>query len=338
MNTKRFIEAVISIFLVAYSPDTTGQNNPIFSGGPGDGSSKTSTAQAGEDIFSGGAGDGFSFLHFSQNGNDIFKGSTGDGWSTLNKIPVADMIFTGGDGDGWNGRQTARPNVDLFFAGGDGDGWTTLQTAKPIVDSIFSGGIGDGWASTYRPNTPLPVTLLYFNAQKKDESKALLTWETSSEINSAWFDVERSSDAVNFSPMGRVKAAGNSSTPVEYNFVDPAPLKGANFYRLKQVDLDAKYKYSPSRSLVFGEQVKNNLQCYPNPTTGKFKLVVPVNTATERCVVNIFNINGIVVKQIRLEAGYNNPVVTDLSGLAKGIYVVQAVAAGKSWMERIILQ
>lgn len=360
MNKKRFIESVISFFLIAYSPDTIGQNNPIFTGGTGDGSSKTSAAQSGENIFSGGVGDGFGLLDFSQNGIAIFKGSAGDGWSTVNRIPSADMIFMGGNGDGWNALQTSRPNVDLFFSGGNGDGWNglnktpvitdnffsgstgdgwnSLQSAKPLVDSIFTGGISDGWASTYRPNTPLPVTLLYFNAQKKEESKSLLTWETSSEMNSAWFDVERSSDAMNFSPIGRVKAAGNSSTPVKYSFIDPAPLKGANFYRLKQVDLDAKYQYSPARSLVFGDRIKAELQCYPNPTTGKFKLVVPVNTATERCVVNIFNINGIVVKQIRLEMGYYNPVEVDLSAQAKGIYIVQAVAAGKYWMERIILQ
>ena len=269
----------------------------------------------------------------------IFMGGNGDGWNSIQTArPNADLFFAGGPGDGWNTLNRLPVLTDGFFAGSTGDGWRTIQSDKPIVDSIFTGGIGDGWASTYRPNTPLPVTMLYFYAQKKDEASALLTWETGSEINSAWFDVERSSDAVSFYTIGRVNAAGNSSIPVKYSFVDPAPLKGVNFYRLKQVDLDAKYQYSPARSLVFSETTKGTLQSYPNPTSGKFKLTVPVNTTTERCVINIFTANGIVVKQIRLEKGHYNPVEVDVSGQTKGTYIVQVVSAGKVWIERVILQ
>ena len=88
-----------------------------------------------------------------------------------------------------------------------------------------------------------PVTLLTFNA-KRNGSVNSISWSTSQELNSKYFGIEHSSDGIHFSQIGRVAAAGNSSTQRSYQFVDPSPVKGFNYYRLMIVDIDNTVKYS----------------------------------------------------------------------------------------------
>lgn len=57
------------------------QNNPIFSGGPGDGWASNN--------------------HLQQEANNIFTGGSGDGWASNNYQQPESNIFLGGAGDGW---------------------------------------------------------------------------------------------------------------------------------------------------------------------------------------------------------------------------------------------
>ncbi|CAN5835911.1 hypothetical protein BH11BAC4_BH11BAC4_20210 [soil metagenome] len=113
---------------------------------------------------------------------------------------------------------------------------------------------------------PIPVTFVYFNAQKQGQTTALLNWKTSQGIKSAYFDVERSSDAVNFTYIKRVNAFGNSQLPIDYSFTDNHPLETMNYYRWKQTDIDGDLIYTPSRLVRFDEADPESVKYYPNPT------------------------------------------------------------------------
>lgn len=81
----------------------------------------------------------------------------------------------------------------------------------------------------------------------QNNQSVLLDWKTEKEVNNLEFQVERSQDSINFSLIGsRASQAsdGNSNTVLNYNFIDGSPLNGQNFYRLKQLDKDGKYRYS----------------------------------------------------------------------------------------------
>ena len=93
---------------------------------------------------------------------------------------------------------------------------------------------------------PLPVTLLKFEAEKIGD-QALLTWTTALEFNNSHFIIQRSADGINFEDIGKVYS--KKSTPNAYNFTDNKPNKGINYYRLKQVDYDAKFEMSPIEPL-----------------------------------------------------------------------------------------
>lgn len=111
----------------------------------------------------------------------------------------------------------------------------------------------------------LPIYLLSFNVNEYEEN-IILHWQTSSEINNHYFDIEYSVDGTDFSSIGRKEGAGNSNTKFDYHFVHENVKSGMHYYRLKQVDYDGQYSYSDMKSvLVKGES--SDVLIYPNPTS-----------------------------------------------------------------------
>jgi len=89
----------------------------------------------------------------------------------------------------------------------------------------------------------LPINMAEFKAVYSS-GVSHLSWNTSQENNSSHFEIERSTDGVNFTRLGKVNAAGNSSNKISYSFNDIHPVTGINYYRLKMVDKDGKFAYS----------------------------------------------------------------------------------------------
>jgi hypothetical protein len=315
---------------------SSAQNNPIFKGGNADGWGTGAFQQASGNIFTGGDGDGWSKVSFSQAANNIFSGGTGDGWYNTSFSQPAGNIFAGGAGDGWDKVAYAQ-SANAIFSGGDGDGWDKANFSQP-GNNIFFGGTGDGWASTYRPMGPLPVTLLYFTARKNSAISSLLEWKTSQEINTSHFDVERSNDAVVFSKIGRLNAAGNSSVAIGYSFIDNNPMAGNNYYRLKQYDLDGRFTYTPARLVRFDDINLAMVKYYPNPTKGMLNIEIADLSRNEAKVINITNAAGVVIDQLRLPASSNRLTEINMSRYPAGTYFVQLRTATINNTQRVILQ
>jgi hypothetical protein len=96
----------------------------------------------------------------------------------------------------------------------------------------------------------LPVRLASFSG-KQVENQLLLGWQTTFESNSEYFVIERSADVQSFEAVGRVASAGFSESMQVYGFTDAAPLKGTNYYRLRQVDRDGRFEYSKILGLTY---------------------------------------------------------------------------------------
>ncbi len=180
-----------------------------------------------------------------------------------------------------------------------------------------------------------PVTLVTFNA-KRNGSVNSISWSTSQELNSQYFAVERSSDGVHFSQIGRLAAAGNSSTQRTYQFNDLSPLKGVNYYRLMIVDIDNSIKYSLVRN------VKNlgllNFVLYPNPVKDKLMIDIDVER-TDRGEITITDINGrdIYRTQINLQQGVNT-IPIDVVRLAKGTYFMKMQTTDNNFIRKFSKQ
>ncbi|PSL30152.1 Ig-like domain-containing protein [Dyadobacter jiangsuensis] len=118
---------------------------------------------------------------------------------------------------------------------------------------------------------PLPVTLAYFEVEKK-EAMALVEWQSTEEIHTAHFDVQRSTDAREWRMIGKMDAAGESNTGRNYTFTDSIPEPGLNYYRLKMVDTDSSFAFSGIRSVSFPDF--SWAEVYPNPVDDLLRIVV----------------------------------------------------------------
>ncbi|MEZ4962690.1 MAG: T9SS type A sorting domain-containing protein [Saprospiraceae bacterium] len=97
----------------------------------------------------------------------------------------------------------------------------------------------------------LPIELTNFIAQEKEVHAVQINWSTASETNNAHFSIEKSPDGHAFRGIGQVPGHGTSYATNHYQFVDESPFPGLNYYRLKQVDFDGQYSYSPIVSVDF---------------------------------------------------------------------------------------
>ncbi|MCB9296480.1 MAG: T9SS type A sorting domain-containing protein [Lewinellaceae bacterium] len=114
--------------------------------------------------------------------------------------------------------------------------------------------------------TAFPIQLFYFNGKVQNNSSIHLSWRTATEQNNDYMAVERSADGAKFTELGRVKGAGTTQEPQAYTFTDYAPLRGLNYYRLRQVDYDGTIEYHQVISVLFdSKETGLGIQAFPNP-------------------------------------------------------------------------
>lgn len=113
-------------------------------------------------------------------------------------------------------------------------------------------------------NNPLPVEWVSFIGRTNGAINELF-WTTGMELNSDYFNVQRSSDGRTFASIGRVDAAGNSSLTSNYAFTDRSPIPGVNYYRLAQVDFDGTTDFSEVVRLTNEVATSASVAVAPNP-------------------------------------------------------------------------
>jgi hypothetical protein len=119
----------------------------------------------------------------------------------------------------------------------------------------------------------LPVVLNRFAAVLTYNQQVEISWATSQEVNSNYFSIQRSSDAVNFSEIGKVKSKGFSSVNTDYSFTDPESLNSTRYYRLQMVDRDGKSEYSKIISISSDAKIAS-VVVFNNPFTDQVRLMV----------------------------------------------------------------
>ncbi|MEO9484240.1 MAG: T9SS type A sorting domain-containing protein [Ekhidna sp.] len=154
----------------------------------------------------------------------------------------------------------------------DGADWVVLSLATPSSGSdpyIITGQTSSfsefSIYSTSSTANPLPVELIDF-VGSKDGGDVQLKWSTLTEINSHYFEIERSRDGVAFDPIGRVSSNGNSNQRRDYRFLDNQVKSGVYYYRLKMVDVDGSFEYS-SVILIAPDLSDARIVMYPNPAS-----------------------------------------------------------------------
>jgi len=169
------------------------------------------------------------------------------------------------------------------------------------------------------PGGSTPILLLSFDAVKQG-STVQLTWQTSSEVNSDHFEVEYSKDGTTWQTLGNVAAAGNSSIAKSYAYNHPNPVSGANYYRLKQVDINGSFVYSNIRVVNFNS--KAGIKVLPNPVVDKLYITSDATTVFQS--VSVYSAEG---KQLQQTSKFAPGNSIDMSRYPTGTYLIKITDA-----------
>lgn len=215
---------------------------------------------------------------------------------------------------GANGGTTSDPQVNR----------TSLSLAN-LTNTFYLGSING-------VSTPLPVTLVYFNAVAAG-NKVQLYWETTVESNSAFFTIQRSGDGIGWADIVEVAAQGTSTIPTSYQTADDNPLQGISFYRLEQTDRDGKISYSIIRTLTRNAAGSTEMLVYPNPATDHLTIVFPQGG---RVALQLMDLRGHVIQALVNYPG--NSALLSLGSLAEGAYLLRIQSGQKVETRTIVIK
>ena len=178
-----------------------------------------------------------------------------------------------------------------------------------------------------------PVMLTQFNASLQKEN-VLLSWNTSQESNNQYFTIEKSTDGVNYHFLGKVNAAGTSTTANQYKLTDLQPTEGVNYYRLSQTDFDGHTKNLQVKTVNY-KTTKDFSASIVHAGNGKVNLVFNNRIASGMSI----RVSDIVGKEM-MQQQFTAPVgaFTKTIQLPKGVYAVQLANTNLRVTEKIIIE
>ena len=233
---------------------------------------------------------------------------------------------------------TASDYVLLYRAGTSGDfsDITTGNTTSNTDRVNFTGiSLSEGYytiGTKDDANSPLPVEMLDFTAHKVERG-VQLHWQTATEINNSHFEVEWSTDGSDFTPnasseswikIRTVQGRGTTNEAQEYGFLHTYPANGENYYRLRQVDLpagqasfDGAWEYTKTIQINYELSTDNTpLAVFPNPAND----FITIQNGKTGDVVEIFNVNGQLIKAFQINSTIQTQSIRDLSS---GLYFIK---------------
>jgi hypothetical protein len=186
----------------------------------------------------------------------------------------------------------------------------------------------------------LPITLINFDATPAGSSVEL-NWVTANEINNDFFTIERSTDGSNFTPLKRIRGAGNSTSTLNYSASDESPFNGINYYRLRQTDYDGKNTSSKVKSVRFDKAAPDKVINIESIYSGIDEESITVNYSAQQegsVMMSVISPTGRLVASYTWHAarGNNTCVLPRKSTLACGIYFMRLVMNDESTTMKFI--
>lgn len=239
----------------------------------------------------------------------------------------------------WNGSDAAG-DFDYTYAylahytGGKWDSYTpadisgqsdpyTLSLSGISTFSSFGAGSDD---------SALPVDLVYFTGFQYG-SGVTLEWETASELDNDRFEIEKSSDGINFSKISQIKGQGTINHTSNYYYQDMLPIDGLNYYRLKQIDYSGSFQYSEVRNVNYVDS-RENISVFPNPSSDRIS-ISELHRFSGKVMLTYTDLSGkIVLSQSISNATEQSSF--DISSLSRGQYILHIVGENRVEMKRVV--
>ncbi|MEO8151287.1 MAG: PKD domain-containing protein [Bacteroidia bacterium] len=200
------------------------------------------------------------------------------------------------------------------------------------------GGAIDDFEITGSVNSPLPVSMVSFKGENKNDEN-LLQWITASEINNQGFEVLRSADSKSFEKIGFVPAATSLASNHVYNFNDANLKSNLYYYKLRQVDLNGNEKYSNVIFIKTKNYHNESISVFPNPVHDYLNISVS-ESGMDNAIVKLYNLQGKLIysntfttegiKLLRLNIAELN--------LDKNCYLLSVQTQQNTFYKKILIQ
>lgn len=230
----------------------------------------------------------------------------------------------------------------VVYSGAAAKGAVTVTNLNASNDYYFkiASYSGSGTSTIYdlsngqtnsADNSNLPVSFIDVYGKSFDFGQEI-HWTTATEVNNNYFVVERSDDAKVFEEVGRVKGAGNSNQLLQYSLLDPNKVKLA-YYRIKQVDFDGKYTYSPT--IMVQSNLDQEVLNYMSAQNGVLNL--SIQPQAYQTNIELWNTNGSMVKSIEIKGTNMENISIPLQHLASGLYILRIRSGAKMISKKFLL-
>lgn len=161
----------------------------------------------------------------------------------------------------------------------------------------------------------LPVEWVSFNVRAKG-TQSELTWSTATEVDCHDYTVQRSANGIDWDNL-YVMACRNNSNGADYRYIDPKPLEGINYYRLRQEDHDGAQWNSAVVSITFNN---NGIDMRLQPLHNSEMLYIDLirnNRPAEQYTLDLYSTDGKLLRTVQME--HSGSVV--LEALSSGLYI-----------------
>ncbi|MEO5684100.1 MAG: S8 family serine peptidase [Chitinophagaceae bacterium] len=175
-------------------------------------------------------------------------------------------------------------------------------------------------------NNALPVKWLQVSARQVNK-QVQVNWKVTEEINVKGYTLERSDDGIAFSNVVLVNASAVIAAEKQYEAIDAVPLKGNNYYRIRQTDKDGKYSYS--KTVIVNVSSTGNFLLWPNPATE----TVTIQNRQPIVRLQCFNSTGQLLFEVKPAT---NQYTIPVRQWANGIYYVQVTSGGQVTQARFV--
>jgi hypothetical protein len=211
-------------------------------------------------------------------------------------------------------------NVPYKLIKADADSFITRGFSLHVTDEAGTMDTAYTFMTMYSLAS-LPVSILSFTGIYRNEL-IHLDWSTAQEQNNKEFEIQYSTDGVNFNKIGKVDGKGNTNSISRYSHTTGQFTTGRNYYRLKQIDFDGRSDYSRIVTITVNGTGRPLISFAPNPASNKVTLSI-TQPFTTRVQLTLTSAIG-----KRVWTGNINPGTTTttiyLNGIQKGMYVLSA--------------
>ncbi|WP_299703310.1 SGNH/GDSL hydrolase family protein [uncultured Pontibacter sp.] len=188
---------------------------------------------------------------------------------------------------------------------------------------------------------PLPVELVSFKG-KPTLNGVSLSWQTASELDNHYFEVQRGETSFDFKAVDRVEGSGTTSLPQQYTFEDKKATNGVNYYRLRQVDFDGTESYSPVIAVSLVQATTEDMRVYPTRVQSKTPVTLQLLALQpmEKFNIGIYTLEGKLIKEFEAEADARGNFIQliDPSELGDAtMYMVRATLPDRSFIRHLLV-